>query len=126
MSRLLTLDWGIGYWALQNSCRQQGPDGIGLDGRIALDPLAAGSRRGRGRDHGPSPRKRARAASTTLEINVLDLTLGCHLAWRQKTLVTCGYAMPLDVGSEQPFDGEFRLMVNHHFGPSSRLTPTTL
>lgn len=122
---LLTLDWGIGYWALRNSCRQRGLTGLAWTAelhwtRSLQDPdavvigpwdVTANSNAGRIDDLG---------------INVLDLTLGCHLAWRERTLVTCGYAMPLDVGSEQPFDGEFRLMVNHHFGPSSRLTPMTL
>ena len=122
---LLTLDWGIGYWALQNSCRQHGLTGLAWTAelhwtRSLQDPdavvvgpwdVTANSGAGRIDDIG---------------INMLDLTLGCHLAWREKTLVTCGYALPLDIGSEQPFDGEFRLMVNHHFGPSSRLTPTTL
>jgi hypothetical protein len=54
------------------------------------------------------------------EIDVLNLTLGCHAVWREKTLVTGGYALPLYAGSGDPFDGEFRVKVNHHFGPLNR------
>ncbi len=120
---LLTLDWGIGYWALRNSCRQQTLTGLAWTAElhwtrslqdpdsVVLGPWAVTANSGAGR-------------IDDIEINALDLTLGCHLAVREKTFVTCGYAVPLDIGSEQPFDGEFRLMVNHHFGPLSRLTPT--
>jgi len=122
---LLTLDWGIGYWALRNACRQRAVTGLAWTAElhwtrslqdpdaVMLGPWAVTTNNGSGQ-------------IDDVEIDMLDLTLGCHLVWRDKTMVTCGYAVPLDVGSEQPFDGEFRLMVNHHFGPQPRLTPTTL
>ncbi len=118
---LLTLDWGIGYWAVRNSCRHRSLTGLAGTAElhwsrslqsadaVAVGPWAvtSGSEAGGGDDG---------------EIDVLDLTLGCHLALRQNTLVTCGYAVPLYAGGVDPFDGEFRVMVNHHFGPASRLT----
>ncbi len=118
---LLTLDWGIGYWALRNSCPQHALTGLALTAELHwnrslqnADSVAAGSWAiNCGGDAG---------SANTGEINVLDLTLGCHLALRQNTIVTCGYAIPMDTGGEQPFDGEFRMMVNHHFGPASRIS----
>lgn len=117
---LLILDWGVGYWVLRDSRPYRALTGLAWTAELHWtrslqdpDTVSVGS-----------PAETPATGVVTLDdtkLNVLDLTLGCHFAWRQKTIVTCGYAVPLYVGSARPFDGEFRVMVNHHFGPSNRL-----
>jgi hypothetical protein len=121
-ANLLTVDWGVGYWAMRNSCRQQPLTGLAWTAELhwtrslqSADVVEAGPWAVTCADQA--------ASGGDGEIDVLNLTLGCHLAWRQKTLVTCGYAVPLYAGGADPFDGEFRVMVNHHFGSANRLTP---
>jgi len=121
-ANLLTVDWGVGYWAMQNSCRQQALTGLAWTAELhwtrslqRADMVEAGPWAVTCGDQA--------ASGSGGEIDVLNLTLGCHVALRQKTLVTCGYAVPLYADGSDPFDGEFRVMVNHHFGSASRLTP---
>ena len=123
-ANLLTVDWGVGYWAMRNSCRQQSLTGLAWTAELhwtrslqSADLVEAGPWAVTCADQAAS------GGDGDGEIDVLNLTLGCHLAWRQKTLVTCGYAVPLYAGGADPFDGEFRVMVNHHFGSADRLTP---
>ncbi len=119
---LLILDWGIGYWVLRDSRPYRALTGLAWTAELHWtrslqdpDTVSVGS--------SADTAEASVVALDDTKLDVLDLTLGCHFAWRQKTIVTCGYAVPLYAGSERPFDGEFRVMVNHHFGPSSRLTP---
>ncbi len=54
------------------------------------------------------------------DVDVWDLTLGAHLLVMDRTSVTFAYATPLGGGADRQFDGEFRLMLNYHYGRSRR------
>jgi len=117
---ILTVDWGIGYWAMRNSCRQRSLTGLAWTAELHWTRSLQNADTV---ESGPWSISCAESAAGGVgdgEIDVLNLTLGCHTVWREKTLVTGGYALPLYAGSGDPFDGEFRVMVNHHFGPLNR------
>jgi hypothetical protein len=46
-----------------------------------------------------------------------DLTVGTHLEFRDRSILTLAYVDPLG-GHDRQFNGEFRLMFNYFFGAS--------
>jgi hypothetical protein len=56
--------------------------------------------------------------NTATDIDIWDVTLGMHVRVCDTT-ITAAYVAPLGGGSDQAFDGEFRLIINRWFGRSS-------
>jgi len=54
-------------------------------------------------------------------ISLVNLTLGSHLELGENTTATVAYVTPLGGGRDQQFDGEFRLLLNHFYGRTSRV-----
>jgi hypothetical protein len=115
----LYVDWGIGYWSHRRSLPDRWLTGLAWTSEIHwnrslqdADAVVAGnSAIGCGGGN---------TAAVGDSINVLDVNLGTHLEFRANTLMTLAYAVPIDTGNEQLFDGEFRLLLNHHYGPGKR------
>jgi hypothetical protein len=56
--------------------------------------------------------------------DALNMTVGAHLEFYDKTTITIGYTCPLGGGLDREFNGEFRLLFNRRFGPQNRLVAT--
>lgn len=48
-----------------------------------------------------------------------DMTIGTHLEFKDRSVLTLAYVDPLGGGSSRQFNGEFRLMFNYYFGASA-------
>lgn len=59
------------------------------------------------------------------KIEVVDMTVGAHVEFCNRTTVSFGYGTPLGAGMDRAFDGEWRFMVNRRFGPLSRFSGIT-
>lgn len=53
---------------------------------------------------------------TTRDYSILTATFGCVFELWHTTLLQIGYSSPLEGGSNEDFDGEFRAMVSRRFG----------
>ena len=51
---------------------------------------------------------------------LLNGVVGANLQFGQASSVMMGYSVPIGGGSDQQFDGEFRLILNRRFGPQVR------
>jgi hypothetical protein len=45
------------------------------------------------------------------------MTVGAHVLLSENNTLSLGYVTPIGNRAAQPFDGEFRLTLNHFFGP---------
>ena len=52
-----------------------------------------------------------------------DMTLGTHLEFKDRSVLTLAYVDPLGGGNSRQFNGEFRLMFNYYFGASAPPAP---
>ena len=52
------------------------------------------------------------------QFQLLNITTGANVQMGRSTSVLLGYSTPLGSGSDQQFNGEFRLLLNHRLGPS--------
>lgn len=109
-------DVGLGYWSHRDSSPCAFLQGIAWTGELHWNKSLQGSDVVRSGNFV--------VGNLGNNIEVINLTLGAHVCLKNATTVTCGYAAPLGGGSDQQFDGEFRLMVNKYFGPAARSTQT--
>jgi hypothetical protein len=49
------------------------------------------------------------------KIQILDMLIGNTIQFANRSTLTVGYATPIGNGSDQPFDGELRLICNRLF-----------
>ena len=55
--------------------------------------------------------------NTATSVSSLDMTVGAHVLLSENNTLSLGYVTPIGNRAAQPFDGEFRLTLNHFFGP---------
>jgi hypothetical protein len=111
------VDIGLGYWAYRGHERFRRLTGWAFTGELhwnhslqAADTVTAGD---------------WRIGDFASTIESLNLTLGTHLEFFDRTTVTVGYSVPLGGGLDREFNGELRVMLNRRFGPQNRLTQST-
>jgi hypothetical protein len=57
--------------------------------------------------------------NTAENVDIWDATIGLHVRLCDTT-ISAAYVVPLNDGTDKPFDGEFRLIVNRWFGYSAQ------
>lgn len=106
------LDLGLGYWLYRNPDRYVGLTGLAGVAEVHWNTSL--------QDTVPVESQGYRIGSFAGQIDVVDVTIGAHLEFANRTTVTLGYATPLGAGADRGFDGEFRIMLNRYFGPRGR------
>jgi hypothetical protein len=106
------VDLGLGYWLYREPERCAGLIGVAGVAEVHWNTSL--------QDTVPVASGRYRIGTYASNIDVIDLTVGAHLEFANRTTVTLGYATPLGAGVDRGFDGEFRVMLNRYFGPRGR------
>jgi hypothetical protein len=108
-------DVGIGRWIHRNDACVRGIQGVALTAELHWNLALQDA------DYIQSGNFLIGQPLTNVE--VFTAVLGAHLQF-EKSILTVGYGTPLGGGTDQEFDGEFRVMFNRTFGPSTRASRT--
>lgn len=113
------LDWNAGYWIYRESACRSFLTGIAPVVELHYNQSIGGS------DVVFNDIQTVAAVDST--VGILNITLGTHFEFNERTVLTLGAGLPLLDGNNRQSDFELNVFLNHRFGrfATSRRTPPT-